>query len=220
MNSSSGSSILHPFTRNMFLGTLGGLWLTIPFIPKGQDVLLINGSHTDFTDLFFKYFTEVGNGWIFLPILILSIGINYRSAIGVLVAWIGHGLLSSILKRLIFPDLDRPRGVLGDEVLHFVDGVAVHSHHTFPSGHTATAFCAAVLVALYFRKNWISILALLIALLVGYSRIYLAQHFAMDVVAGATLGTVTAFLSFLLAERLKSKPWAAKSLFRLTSAQQ
>jgi membrane-associated phospholipid phosphatase len=44
---------------------------------------------------------------------------------------------------------------------------------------------------------------LLAAALVGYSRIYLAQHFLLDVFIGAIIGTVSGILSVYLALNLK-----------------
>ena len=49
------------------------------------------------------------------------------------------------------------------------------------------------------NKNW-QLIILFAALLVGYSRIYLAQHFLIDVIIGALLGCVSGLLSFLLAQ--------------------
>ena len=62
---------------------------------------------------------------------------------------------------------------------------------SFPSGHAASTFGAAMAVS----RMWPSIRALwwTVALLIGYSRIYLAHHYPLDVVGGALLGIAIAF---------------------------
>jgi membrane-associated phospholipid phosphatase len=68
--------------------------------------------------------------------------------------------------------------------IHYVTGVEVHSINSFPSGHTTTAFTFVLLIALTIRHKSFMLLAIIVALLVGYSRIYLGQHFPLDVGAG------------------------------------
>jgi membrane-associated phospholipid phosphatase len=45
----------------------------------------------------------------------------------------------------------------------------------------------------------------LIAFLVGYSRVYLAQHFATDVVAGIVVGIVSSYLALVIHDRYQKK---------------
>ena len=64
--------------------------------------------------------------------------------------------------------------------------------HSFPSGHTWTAFAIAMLMVLFFgRRYWWTFL---IAAAIGYSRIYVGVHFPLDVLAGGCFGTLLAFL--------------------------
>lgn len=72
--------------------------------------------------------------------------------------------------------------------------------HSFPSGHTSTAFTLALLLASIVKRNvWVFVFPL-IAFFVGYSRVYLAQHFVTDVLAGIFVGIVSAYLSLLVHE--------------------
>jgi membrane-associated phospholipid phosphatase len=66
--------------------------------------------------------------------------------------------------------------------------------HSFPSGHTVTAFSAGVVIT-YLAKNkaWGAVL-LFAALMVGYSRMYLSQHFFEDVTVGSVVGVLITFL--------------------------
>ena len=75
---------------------------------------------------------------------------------------------------------------------YFIDGVTHIGFASFPSGHTTSVFALATLLAIFDgNKKWNS-LYLLAAVAVGYSRIYLGQHFLGDVLVGSLIGVVTA----------------------------
>jgi undecaprenyl-diphosphatase len=61
---------------------------------------------------------------------------------------------------------------------------------SFPSGHAATSFAGAVLLAYLLRRAVPALLAL--AALVAFSRVYVGVHYPLDVIAGAALGTAVA----------------------------
>jgi membrane-associated phospholipid phosphatase len=64
--------------------------------------------------------------------------------------------------------------------------------HSFPSGHTTTAFAGATMLAALaprYRVAWYAL-----ACLIGYSRLYNGVHYPTDVLAGALLGSATALL--------------------------
>lgn len=200
------------FVARLFLISLLILMAFSLVVPKGADVLWINGHHSRLLDSFFKTVTDLGNGIVFVPILIATLFVRYRHAVGAVTASIVHGLLVSFFKRLVFPGASRPIGELDNQLLHFVAGVTVHSSHSFPSGHTATAFCAAMFVALLSKNKSVSVFALVIALLVGYSRVYLLQHFLIDVAAGALIGSITSLLVWQWFESYRKPRWMQQRL--------
>jgi len=71
--------------------------------------------------------------------------------------------------------------------------------YSFPSGHTLASFEGAVSIWLYNRK-W-GIPALVLAVLIGFSRMYLFVHFPTDVLGGLVLGTLIAVLVHSIVER-------------------
>lgn len=64
--------------------------------------------------------------------------------------------------------------------------------HSFPSGHTSTAFSTATALSAAYSKWYVVAPSLLWAGTVGYSRMYLGVHYPTDVGAGAILGSGTA----------------------------
>ncbi len=69
---------------------------------------------------------------------------------------------------------------------------------SFPSAHTSLAFSTATSVSLSYRKWYITIPAFAWATGVGYSRLYLGEHYPSDVLAGALVGTGSALLAHWL----------------------
>ena len=67
---------------------------------------------------------------------------------------------------------------------------------SFPSGHTGASFAAAS--ALYFRKSKLWLPALILAALIGFSRLYLYVHYPTDVLAGVVLGTLLGWVGCTL----------------------
>jgi len=72
------------------------------------------------------------------------------------------------------------------------------SNYSFPSGHTSAAFSLATSMAFINHKWYVVVPAFSWAALVGYSRMYLGVHYPTDVIAGAIVGTGSAWLSYRL----------------------
>ena len=68
--------------------------------------------------------------------------------------------------------------------------------HSFPSGHTTAVF--SVTVPFMTMEPILLATLLPVALIVGFSRIYLGLHYPSDVLAGATIGTLVALATVAL----------------------
>lgn len=125
---------------------------------------------------------------------------RYRTALFTTVALSGGWLLSTVLKL----GFDRPRP---DLVPH---GSIVYTA-SFPSGHSMMAAVTYLtLAAMLARaqskrrlKAYVLLVAIVVTVLVGISRVYLGVHWPSDVLAGWTAGAAWAALCWLLARGLQ-----------------
>jgi membrane-associated phospholipid phosphatase len=125
--------------------------------------------------------------------------LNRRFLVPVIAGIVICTVLTHFLKRVVFPDELRPISLEVEKVLiHKIEGVPVHRQHSFPSGHTSTAFTVALLLAAIMKRKIWSYILPMVAFLVGYSRVYLAQHFVTDVTVGMLVGILSAFLSLMI----------------------
>lgn len=93
------------------------------------------------------------------------------------------GAFIQCAKHLCF--VSRPAALLGSEHIHIIG--AVLRHYSFPSGHALTAFAFAALLAHHLSAPWRAGLILLAAL-IGLSRVVVGAHWPLDVVIGGAIG--------------------------------
>ena len=114
-------------------------------------------------------------------------------------------LVAQILKRYF--DAPRPKLYFKDSLdrIHFVVGTDQLTLHSFPSGHTVSAFTTAIVITYLCRNKFWGLPLFLLAGLVGYSRMYLGVHYPSDVLVGAVVGAGSAWLSY------KGQQWLMKN---------
>lgn len=81
----------------------------------------------------------------------------------------------------------------------------IESGKSFPSGHTTTAFSTAMSLTMITKKWYVAVPAFTWAASVGYSRLYLGQHYPSDVIMGAFVGTASGFLSDWLTKKILTR---------------
>ncbi|HET6225542.1 MAG TPA: phosphatase PAP2 family protein [Bacteroidia bacterium] len=167
---------------------------------KASTHLEFNSFHSNFFDFFFRYATNLGNGYMVVLVGIILLTVNFRSTLLVALGSIISGLITQLLKHTLFSDVVRPKKFFeGVHDLYLVPGVDNHLYNSFPSGHTTCAFSLYFALALLVKNKMLKFVFFLIALLAGYSRIYLSQHFFEDVYVGSLIGvTITGLLFYYL----------------------
>ena len=132
-----------------------------------------------------------------LPIGIMAVSLITDHEKGQQVAYeLVGGLLvtaatTGVLKKLV----NRPRPY---ETYNDIYPDVRESGNSFPSAHTALAFSTATTLLLTTEKWYYAAPAYVWAMGVGYSRIYLGQHYPSDVIAGAITGAAGAYLTHII----------------------
>lgn len=168
----------------------------------GDFVLGLNGIHNVVLNYFFRFWTY-GGDVVFFSVVAVWLLFSKRN-FGYIYLLIGlvQGGISFFMKQVLFSGSPRPKVFFeGERVLNFVEGVDVLSYNSFPSGHTMTAFSIACFLALTLQKEKWSFFLALGAVLVGISRVYLLQHFLIDVIAGSLIGVVVSTCIFIFSEK-------------------
>jgi membrane-associated phospholipid phosphatase len=204
-----------------FLFLALGLILNLSFSQK-EIFFWVNRNNSPFLDNFTRYFTYAGDGITAIIIGILTLlFIKIRHGFAILAGYALEGIVVQILKRLVFTDRPRPWAKYEHtDFVHLVSNFKPYSNNSFPSGHTATAFCLAALAVLIWpqlKAGWLWIIP---ALLVAYSRIYLSQHYFIDIYAGAITGVLAALPVYYYFYSQKQNPtlkntWLDRPLLKL-----
>lgn len=189
------------FGTGVILTTVTGLILILLSWQMGKIPLFLalNTDLGTIADWFFRIWTNTGDGVVWVVIALFFL-IRQKKKFPLLIAAILIStLITQVTKNYIVVAEPRPTAVITDlSQVHTVEGVELHTAYSFPSGHTATAFTIFLLGCLLISKRWVLWAGFMYAVLVGYSRIYLAQHFPLDVGAGMLVAVITIYLSMLV----------------------
>ena len=165
----------------------------------------LQGLHQPWLDKLMVAITTLGEEgiiWIVLALAMLCTKKYRTCGIGVAISLVLMLLTGNIfLKHLIMRD--RPCWI--DTTVELL--VASPSSYSFPSGHTFASFVSAVTIFLHHKKEGIA--ALVLAVLISFSRMYLFVHFPTDVLASVVLGTGIAIGVYFAMKRVKIKSKAS-----------
>jgi len=180
-------------------------------IGKAAAFVDLNPYHRTTLDQVFMWITWLGDGvFSVLVIVFFLIRRRWSKAVQVTAAFLLSALVAQILKNLF--SMPRPKEFFAPGVYpYFIEGYTHHGFASFPSGHTTSIFALATMLAIFTPNQRYKLAYFLGAVLVGYSRIYLGQHFLNDVLMGSAVGTVMAVLvHWLFVAKFQRYPVFAK----------
>lgn len=164
--------------------------------------LLLNNDFGSSADHIFQVFTLLAEGWMWIPYFLIIYGWFKKDALFILLNFLISTLMTQIPKQLIWSNISRPiASGIDPNNIHTVAGVEMHSWNSFPSGHTATAFSLYFLTVFFFPKRITVFTGFIYAIACAYSRVYLGQHFPLDIGGGI----IVAILSILLSLYVRKK---------------
>lgn len=218
------------------------LGLALIYIPKGELHLLLCDRHTHARDIFYRYYTTLAEWLPYVICVALLLFTKIGHGVFASTAMLLSTLLTQVCKHIVnaprpvtwftehFPDIQLP----------LVDGVHMNLWYSFPSGHTTSFFAMTLAVCILITKSLsakqsystsghiakrsystsgltalaIQLLLFFAATLGAYSRIYLSQHFAMDVFAGLLVGILSTLAAYAIFYRFQDKKWYNYRLFQ------
>ena len=149
--------------------------------------------HNPVLDQIEKVITKFGDGgifWILLTVAIIFLVKDKRVGITCALALASEAVIVLVLKNTV----RRSRPIWLDPTVHML--VRIPKDYSFPSGHSAASFSVAVSIFLY-NKKW-GTAAIILAILIALSRMYLFVHFPSDIAGGIFCGLFAAFVAVRL----------------------
>ena len=155
--------------------------------------------------------TTLGNGgavFIALGLVLLFTKKHRKAGLAVIVALLVMLLCNDLFLKEFFArprpfnllETDPERYAFWAKGYIYPELISKPTSFSFPSGHTASAFAAAI--ALLWHNRKIGIPLTIFSVLMGFSRIYVEVHYCTDVIAGVVSGTICAFVAVLIVKYL------------------
>lgn len=181
------------------------------------DMAILHGIHDSLAspvmDSAMSFVTTLGDiGFIWFVIAATAICLKKHRLYGIaiIVAIILAFMVGDMGLKHLF---ERPRPFLADPSLA-TELIELPTSFSFPSGHTSSSFAAATVLCLTpFAHRWFKPAAVLGAVAIAFSRLYLCVHYPSDVCAGAILGIACGFAAVAITKAFFS--WREKRSARL-----
>lgn len=134
---------------------------------------------------------ELGGIWILAAIIMLCFRKTRATGVMVMCALLIGALIGEVgLKHLVF----RPRPFIVNPDV--IPPITPPSGYSFPSGHSCSSFVAVTIM--FVRDKRIGIPALVLGILIAFSRLYNYVHFPSDVLCGILLGIISAIIVLVI----------------------
>lgn len=161
----------------------------------------IQGLRNPVMDKVFVFITRLGdNGLIWLSLAIILLLFKKTRKCGITII-VGVALTFLLGDKIIKHLIARDRPFLSYPLLPPAKLlIKAPTGYSFPSGHTASSFCAAT--AIFFHNKRFGAAAFCMAALIAFSRLYLYVHYPSDVLLGIILGIGMCFITKILIDYL------------------
>ena len=156
----------------------------------------------DLLNVVMKFITSLGDAglvWILSAVIMLCFKKTRKVGVMVAMALIGSIIFNNLILKNLF-QRTRPYEV--------VEGltrlIGKQSDFSFPSGHTGSSIAASLVMLKQLPKKF-GIPALILGILISFSRLYIGVHYPTDVIVGAIMGAISAMLSIKLYNYIVSR---------------
>lgn len=153
-----------------------------------------------FFDFLFQLITICGEQIVLISI----ISIIYWALDKKFGEYIAYSVLTSVLLNNAIKDIFKMKRPIGEEGIRTLREQTA-TGYSFPSGHTQGASSFYGAMAIYLKKRVMYIIATVMIILIGFSRLYLGVHYPKDVIVGGILGVLTSLICYKLYNRVENK---------------
>lgn len=170
-------------------------------IDKGITDTVHFGLQNKIFDTIMPFITRLGDaGFIWITISIILICTKKYRKVGItslLAISIGTILTEGVIKHLV----ERVRPIIAYPIDNPL--IKLPISFSFPSGHTASSIAVAYVLSTYIKRYKFYFISL--AVLIGFSRIYLYVHYFSDVLGGAVVGLVSGILAVYIMGKINNR---------------
>jgi membrane-associated phospholipid phosphatase len=164
----------------------------------------LEGIRTPFFDTVLSVLTHLGEETVFMVLTVFIFWcVSKRNGYYLLLVGYAGTICNQCLKLLF----RIPRPWVMDSNFTIVESArAQATGYSFPSGHTQSAVGLFGGIARFTKKKWLRVIAIVLLLVVSFSRLYLGVHTPLDVGVSFLIGTVLVFALYPLMERVDQVP--------------
>ncbi len=153
-----------------------------------------------FLDILFQLITMCGEQIVLISI----IAVIYWALDKKFGEYIAYSVLTSVLLNNTIKDIFKMKRPIGEKGIRTLREQTA-TGYSFPSGHTQNASSFYGAMAIYLKKRVMHIIATIMIILVGFSRLYLGVHYPKDVIVGGILGVLTSLICYKLYNKFENK---------------
>lgn len=153
-----------------------------------------------FFDFLFQLITMCGEQIVLISI----ISIIYWALDKKFGEYIAYSVLTSVLLNNAVKDIFKMKRPIGEDGIRTLREKTA-TGYSFPSGHTQSSASFYGAMAIYLKKKAMYIIATIMIILIGFSRLYLGVHYPKDVIVGGILGVLTSLICYKLYNRFENK---------------